>query len=97
MARDYPVKKGFDISLETIASRCREFSSDVKVSQRSVELTIPGIKRLEISISGKNLAIETENDPDFKDFSQTIKMYNSLVESITGYSSKERKKKFGKI
>jgi hypothetical protein len=97
MARDYPVKKGVDISLETIATKCREFSGDVKVSQKSVTLTIPGIKRLEISINGKNLAIETENDPDFKDFAQTIKTYNNLVESITGYSSKERKKKFGKI
>jgi hypothetical protein len=97
MARDYPVKKGIDISLEAIATKCREFSGDVKVSQKSVTLAIPGIKRLEILINGKNLAIETENDTDFKDFAQTIKIYNNLVESITGYSSKERKKKFGKI
>ena len=97
MARDYPVKKGVDISLEAIAAKCREFSGDAKVSQKSVVLTIPGIKRLEITVNGKNLAIETENDADFKDFAQTIKTYNNLVESITGYSSKERKKKFGKI
>jgi len=97
MARDYPVKKGFDVSLETIATKCREFSSDVKVSQNSVELSIPGIKRLEIKAGVKNLSIETENDPDFKDYAQTIKIFNTLVESVTGYSSKERKKKFGKI
>ncbi|WP_393971054.1 DUF5611 family protein [Oxyplasma meridianum] len=97
MAREYPVKKGMDTSIEAIAAKCREFSENVRVSQNSVELSIPGIKRLEIWVKGKNLAIETENDENFKDFAQTIKIYNNLVESITGYSSKERKKKFSKI
>lgn len=97
MAREYPVKKGLKTDPETILSEAKEVGVEGKIENGHVLLSIPGIKRIDIFTEGKKLMVETENDDKNTDPMRTLRMFNDLIEKITGYNSKERKKKFSKL
>ena len=97
MARTYPVKKGISITPEYLLEKAKELTGNGEIKGDHVICSLPGIKTVEMSPEGKNLSISAENDPDNKDPLGTVKAFNQLLESVTGYSSKERKKKFSKI
>ncbi len=97
MARTYPVKRGVSIEPNELLSRVKESIGNGEVKDGHVFCSIPGIKLIEIYPDGKNLAVNTENDPDNPDPMKTIKVFNDLIEKATGYSSKERKKRLSKV
>ncbi len=96
MAREYPVKKGINMSPEYILEETKKLAESAEIKDGHVLAAMPGMKVVDLYTNGKALFAETETDTGYKDFSQTIKMYNQLIENITGYNSKERKKKFSK-
>lgn len=97
MAREYPVKKGIKMSIEYISETAKGIAEDVHIEGDHVLAKIVGMKRIDMYTNGKNLLIETEHDESVKDFSQTIKIFNDLIERLTGFNSKERKKRFSKL
>ncbi|MCL4337156.1 MAG: DUF5611 family protein [Candidatus Thermoplasmatota archaeon] len=97
MARIYPVKKGVSIDAPELLAKVKEFSGNGELKDGHVFCTLPGVKSMEIYAEGKNLAVNTVNDSSNQDPLKTIRLFNDLIETITGYSSKERKKKFSKL
>ncbi len=97
MAREYPVKKGISITAEYILEKTKEIADDARIENGHVLASIPGMKVVDLYSNGKNLLAQTEADPAAKDFSNTIATYNKLIENVTGFSSKERKKRFSKV
>ncbi|MCL4437773.1 MAG: DUF5611 family protein [Candidatus Thermoplasmatota archaeon] len=97
MAREYPVKKGLKTDPDTILSSAKELGIAGKIENSHVLLSIPGIRKIDIFNEGKKLMVETENEDKNPDPMKTLRMFNDLMEKITGYSSKERKKKFSKL
>lgn len=97
MARIYPVKKGFSLEPAELLARVKESAGNGELRDSHVICSIPGIKQIEMFKEGKNLAVNTENDPANADPMATIRLFNDLMEAVTGYDSKERKKKFSKL
>jgi hypothetical protein len=97
MARTYPVKKGISIEPPELLSRVKESTGNGEIKDGHVFCSIPGIKTIEMYRDGKNLLVNTENDPDNPDPMKTIRVFNDLMETVTGFSSKERKKRFSKV
>ena len=97
MGRNYPVKKGIKLTPEYILEKATETAQNVKMSGDHVICTIPGIKSIEMWVGGKELMVETVNDEKPQDPLETVRIYNRLIENITGLSSKERKRKMSKI
>lgn len=96
MAREYPVKKGIKLSNEYILENTKKLADSAEIRDEKVYATIPGMKSIELYTDGKKLFTQTETDPKYGDFSKTIKLFNELIEELTGFSSKERKKKYSK-
>lgn len=97
MGRIYPVKKGINPTNEYLLETVKEVTGTGEIKGDHVICSIPGIKVIDIAREGKNISVTTENDSDNKDPLGTVRAFNNLMEKITGYSSKERKKKFSKI
>lgn len=97
MARTYPVKRGVDVSPEVILQKLKEFTDNASIEDGKVVCSIPGLKRIEFSKEGKNLMVETESDPNNSNPMETVKQFNNILEAVTGFNSKERKKRFSKL
>lgn len=96
MAREYPVKRGIKMSPEYILEVTEKLADSAEIKDDHVIASMPGMKVVDLYTNGKTLLAETETDTTYKDFAQTIKLFNQLIEDITGYNSKERKKRFSK-
>ncbi len=94
--REYPVKKTIKLSKEYIVETSRQFSDDVREENGSVILSIPGISKIEIRINGKKIEVDTSGYEKNTDGLNTVSIYNNLIEKLTGYSAKERKKLISK-
>ncbi|MCL4328092.1 MAG: DUF5611 family protein [Candidatus Thermoplasmatota archaeon] len=95
--REYPVKKGISLSNESIVKNCMDILGTGKIDKNKVIASCDGLKSISIEIkSPKVVAIETESIPS-KNPAETIRLFNSLLDTVTGYSSKERKKLLSKI
>ena len=97
MVREYPVKKGKKIDTQTIEKVAKEILGQAKISNGHVITKTPGIAKIDLSSDGKKLFVTTETEKDSKDAENAIKLYNKLIDSLTGYSSKERKKLMSKV
>lgn len=97
MVREYPVRKGIGISRDQILRLTKEIVGNAEIEGEHVIASYPGLKRIELYTDGKKLYAETENDPSASDPMQAVKTFNVLIEKITGYTSKERKKVMSKI
>jgi hypothetical protein len=95
--REYPVKKGFKTSKEEILEKAIKFSSAAKVEGEDIVLALPGLKEVRIQCGKKTLFIGTITDENYSDPMKSIKIFNNLLTEVTGYDSKERKKRFSKL
>ncbi|MHB1439867.1 MAG: DUF5611 family protein [Cuniculiplasma sp.] len=95
--REYPVKKGYKTDVEEIKERVGKFTKEVNVNGDMVTFTLPGLKKVEIQCGKKTLFVGTETDESYNQPTNSIKIFNNLLLEITGYDSKERKKRFSKI
>ncbi|MGC8505760.1 MAG: DUF5611 family protein [Thermoplasmata archaeon] len=92
MGREYPVKKGFALSIERISEVLKPHCVNLQINGDEITCGFPGMKKIIFKISGKKLFVETETDREFKDPQETIRTFNIIIEQITGYNAKERKK-----
>lgn len=97
MARKYPVKRGVDISLEALLEKVKGFTGNGSIEGERVLCTISGLKKIEFYKEGKFLMVETETDPSSSNPMETVKQFNNLMEEVTGFNSKERKKRLSKV
>ncbi|KJE49480.1 MULTISPECIES: DUF5611 family protein [Acidiplasma] len=96
MVRDYPVKKGIKMDNDYIKSILQEFAGGIKEEGGHIISNFPGLKRIELWTDGKKLFAITETDTSYEKPQETIKNYNALIEKLTGYTAKERKKLLSK-
>ena len=94
--RNYPVKKGFKTDTETIQGKIEKYTKDFDISGNIIEFSLPGITKIRIECGKKTLEVETETDTSYKDPVSSLKTYNNLITELTGYDSKERKKRLSK-
>lgn len=97
MVRTYPVKKGVGIDPDALLKRVKEIAGNGEIKGDHVFCSVPGIKRIEIYANGKNLDVDTENDSSNSNPLETVRTFNNLIEAVTGFSSKERKKRLSKV
>ncbi len=94
--RMYPVKKTIKVSkaylIEILKSKGMEFEEDGE----HIISSSPGLKKIELWTDGKKLYVETETDTQYNNPQETIKFFNGLLENLTGYTTKERKKLISK-
>ena len=94
--RTYPVKKTVNVSISTIEDVLKSYNMEYKENNGHILSSYPGLKKLELWADGKKLYAETETDKEYRNPGETIKFYNELLEKLTGYTSKERKKLMSK-
>lgn len=97
MARKYPVKRGIDTSSEAILERVKGFCGNGSIENEHVLCSIPGLKKIDFYKEGKVIMVETETDPSSTNPMETVKQFNRLIEEVTGFNSKERKKRLSKV
>jgi len=95
--REYPVKKTIKMNNEYIIDIVKSEFGDYKVLNDHIISSYPGLKKLELWTDGKKLYAETETDMEYKNPMETLKKFNDLIEKLTGYDAKERKKFFSKL
>ncbi|SMD30494.1 DUF5611 family protein [Picrophilus oshimae] len=96
MVRDYPVKKNIKISKEFIYETVKNVTGNAEILNDHIKSSYPGMKSMDLWTDGKKLYAETETDRDYNNPMETIKTYNELIEKLTGYTAKERKKLLSK-
>ncbi|MEM0155475.1 MAG: DUF5611 family protein [Thermoplasmataceae archaeon] len=96
MVREYPVKKGTKLSLEYIRDKAKGVTGNARVDGDHVHSSCPGLSDIDLSTDGKKLLVETASDSIRENAAMAISIYNTLIEEITGYNSKERKKLMSK-
>lgn len=97
MARAYPVKKGVKITPEYLLEKAKEITGNGEIKDGHVTCSIPGIKVIDMYMDGKTFYVGTETDSSASDPMGAVRKFNVLMEAVTGFSSKERKKRFSKI
>ena len=95
-AREYPVKKGREITIEFLLEKAKAVTGNGETNGDHVTCVIPGLKSVDLHFNGKNLEVATETDQKHSDPLDTVRIFNKLIEETTGFSSKERKKKISK-
>lgn len=97
MVREYPVKKGKKMDVETLEKVAKDIFGQARVANGHVITKTPGLAKIDLSSDGKKLFVTTETEKDSKDAENAVKLYNRLIDTLTGYTSKERKKLFSKV
>ena len=97
MVRSYPVKKGFKIDNASLLAVTKEVTRSGTISNGHVIAKINGLEKVELWPEGKNLMCETATDKNAKNYDEAIKKFNELIEKVTGYNAKERKKIASKV
>lgn len=96
----YPVRTSHrtNLAVAALAERAREQFGSVEVQGESISTTFGAIARLTARAEGRELAIEVTMNPKVPNdvASDTIARYNRFLESVTGFSSKERAKRLRK-
>ncbi|MGP6207082.1 DUF5611 family protein [Cuniculiplasma sp. SKW3] len=95
--RNYPVKKGFKTDTGTISAKIEKYTREMNVNGNTIVFSLPGIPKILIECGRKTLDVETETDTSYSDPMSSLKTYNNLITELTGYDSKERKKRMSKI
>lgn len=88
--RTYPCKK--PVTREMVIENIIKIAGNYKEEDNYFITKIPPIEEIKIRINGeKEIEVETRSGQG-GDTEAAIKKYNQLIEAITGYSAKERKK-----
>lgn len=96
MTREYPVKRGVKMSLDSLSDASKEIFGNAKKSNDHIIAKTPGLDKIDMFTDGKKLFVTTESSKDSKDYAEAVKLYNVFLEKVTGYNAKERKKKASK-
>jgi Uncharacterized protein conserved in archaea len=88
--RTYPCKK--KVTSDDVRSIIKETIGNVREEGEFFICSYSPIEEIRIRIkSNKEIEVETKTSPS-ENAESAIKKYNELIEKITGYSAKERKK-----
>lgn len=92
--REYKFKRGYEISEKRLGEELQKhFGSFEKEGDFYIVKNFYGIEELKAKIEGKLLLIETKTRlVDDETALKTLRVYNKFIESLTGYSAKERQK-----
>ncbi|MEM1579329.1 MAG: DUF5611 family protein [Archaeoglobaceae archaeon] len=92
--REYKFKRGYEVSERRLAEELQKhFGSFEKEGDFYVVRNFYGIEELKAKIEGKLLLVETKTKiVDDEIAVKTLRAYNEFIESLTGYSAKERQK-----
>ncbi len=95
--RLYDFKRGHKKSADEIEAIMQEMFDNVRREGEHILAEYKGLKKIEVWLEGKKLAAETESrDVPNEDAMDTLKKWNDFLFRVTGYTSKERKKKLSK-
>jgi hypothetical protein len=94
--REYPVRKTIKIDKAYIIETLKAKNMEFEENGDHINSSYPGLTKIELWAEGKKLCVETETDTQYANPSETIKFFNGLLESLTGYTTKERKKLISK-
>lgn len=97
MARSYPIKKGIKLSTGKIEEILKQYTKDVSSDGKQVVATLPGMSKFVATLDGSGVTVETVSDLNFKEPQLSVRIFNEVLEKLTGYSAKERKKFFSKL
>ena len=97
MVREYPVKKGIKLSLEAIREKAESITGEARIDESHVFSRCPGLSEIDLTTDGKKLLVQTKSDGIKENAAEALRIYNRLIEEITGYSSKERKKLISRV
>ena len=90
---EYSLKRGFKPDLERIKGVLEtEFLTEVRQEGEKLTLSYGALKRIEVWIEGKKLAVVTESAPGAGDDQalDTNKRFRNFLENATGYTAKQR-------
>ena len=94
---EYEVRRGLgdNIKPEKLKQEMREMFGDAQERDGKLVASYGALKELWAWPDGKKLAVETKMDPTVGDevARETIKKFNTFLETVTGYTSKERGKR----
>lgn len=97
MVREYPVKKGTNLNVEYLREKTESVTGNAKVSGEHVYSNCKGLSEIDIFTDGKKLFVQTTSDGVRENAGEAVRIYNKLIEEITGFDSKERKKRMSKV
>lgn len=91
--RTYKFKRGFKPEVGRLEEMMERYFDDFKKNGDTYNATF-GATKATLWFEGKLLAIETETDPKTPPdiAAQSVKIYNSFLEDLTGYTAKDRRK-----
>lgn len=88
--REYSIKRGYHPDIEKLLDEYFGVSGDV---EDGVEFVADGIGVITLRRDGKSLYIETKPQPDMAGGVDVIRRWNDFLETATGRTAKERKKR----
>lgn len=98
--QEYDIRRGFqeNIEPEKLKAHMKESFGNVDEKDGKFVSSFGALKELTAWPTKKALCVETKTDPAVaNDVAQeTIKAYNTFLEKVTGYNSKERGKRLQK-
>ncbi len=95
--RLYEFKRGHRKGIEEIEEIMREIFGKVESKEGRLISSFKGLSRIEVWLQDKKLAVETESrEVGEEDAMETLRKWNDFLFRVTGYTSKERKKKMSK-
>lgn len=99
--QEYDVKRKMQQSLSTenVLRTAREIFGSAELEGERIVASYGALARLECWVDGKRLCVNTESRKDAGDdvARDTIARYNRFLETVTGYTSKERRKRAMKV
>ncbi len=94
--RDYPVKKTVKLSQELVTEICRKVVGNGSPEGKGVVASCKGLSRIYVEIKDpKTIMVDTVSE-ETDNKMEVIRMFNDLMEALTGYTVKERKKLMSK-
>lgn len=95
--RLYDFKRGHKKDMSDIEKIMRDMFNNVHEENGKLIAEYGGLERIEVWLDGKKLAVETKSKyVGEQEAINTLKVWNDFLFKVTGYTSKERKKKMSK-
>ena len=98
--QEYDIRRGFQENTEPekLKALLKEAFGNVAEKEGKFVSSFGALKELTVWPSKKSLCVETKADPTVANevAQETIKAYNTFLEKVTGYNSKERGKRLQK-
>ncbi len=95
--RLYDFKRGHKKSIDDIEEIMKDMFENVRRDGDRLFAEYKGLKSIEVWLEGKKMAAETDaRDVSNEDAMDTLKKWNDFLFRVTGYTTKERKKKMSK-